>query len=275
MVYQRDISYGIVEGSNCRVVALAFQRITFSTIPVTELVPQANSPASSAPGIVPSDSPLALIVDMLARESGEDARSSRAYRWTFWLTVVLLAIGGTALVLSKYWHGNALLWVAGIALALAAIAAPINVFLGVREAWVDLKGLEVDLLRSLSRRLTQRRNLALEIGAAFSHREIIFARDYLRSAVSQTRSRIALIIGAIDKIGVLAIMGTVGVTLLKLPDQGVLSYTLYGGTVVVVLFYMVFAHMWATVSSYEHHVVLLEHAAQHAQERGGEFRPQD
>lgn len=65
---------------------------------------------------------------------------------------------------------------------------------------------------------------------------------------------------------VLAIMGSVIVTLRKLPDQGVLSYTLYGGTAVV-LFYMVFAHMWATVSSFDHYVVLLEHAAIYAEER--------
>lgn len=233
----------------------------------SELAPETNSSPSLAPGIVSSDSPLALIVDMLTRETRDDPRSSRAYRWTFRFATAALAIGGVALMLSKYWSGNGLLWVAGIALALAAVVAPINVFLGVRETWVDLKGLEVDLLRSLSKRLTRRRNLALEIGSAFGHGEIVFARDYLQSAVLQTRSRIALIVGAIDKIGVLAIVGSVGVTLLKLPDQGALSYALYSGTAVVVLFYMVFAHMWATVSSYEHHVVLLEHAARHAQQR--------
>lgn len=234
---------------------------------VPELASRANFSSSVAPGIVPSDSPLALIVDMLTHETGKDPRSSKAYRWTFWLAAIVLGVGLVALAFSKYWSGDAPLWVAGIALALAAVVAPINVFLGVRETWTDLKGLEVDLLRSLSKRLTQRRNLALEIGAAFSHQEIVFARDYLRSAALQTRSRIALIVGAIDKIGVLAIMGSVALTLLKLPDQGVLSYSLYGGTVVVVFFYMVFAHMWATVSSYEHHAVLLEHAAQHALER--------
>jgi hypothetical protein len=236
-------------------------------MPVPEFSNKANPESSGATGIVSSDSPLALIVDMLAHENGEESRSSSLYRCTFWLGTASLGIGLGALALSGVWHSEFPLWVAAVALVVGAIVAPINVFVGVRETWIDLKGLQIDLLRSVSKRLAKRRNLVLEIGMAFSYEEITFARDFLSSIAAQTRSRIGLIVGAIDKIGVLAIIGSVTVALIKLPDQGRLSYTLYAGTVVGVFFYMVFAHMWATVSSYEHHVVLLEHAAQHAQER--------
>ena len=238
-------------------------------MPVSQSGPRANSASAKSPCILSSDSPLALIVDMLIQQDGEEARSSLLYRWTFWVATAALSVGTGAGVVawSKVWQSEVPLWVAGISLVVAAIVAPVNVFVGVRETWADLKGLEVDLLRSLSKRLTQRRNLVLEIGMAFSYQEITFARDYLRCVATQTRSRIGLVVGAIDKVGVLAIIGSVIVTLIKLPDQGRLSYTLYAGTVVGVFFYMIFAHMWATVSSYEHHVVLLEHAAQHASER--------
>lgn len=236
-------------------------------MPDSELVAQTAFSPSSGSGIVSSDSPLALIVDMLTHENGEESRSSLLYRWTFWLGTASLGIGLVALALSGVWQSAFPVWVAAVALVVGAIVAPINVFVGVRETWIDLKGLQIDLLRSVSKRLTKRRNLVLEIGMAFSYEEITFARDFLRSIAAQTRSRIGLIVGAIDKIGVLAIIGSVTVVLIKLPDQGRLSYTLYAGTVVGVFFYMVFAHMWATVSSYEHHVVLLEHAAQHALER--------
>ncbi|MCO5396898.1 hypothetical protein [Ralstonia soli] len=223
--------------------------------------------SANAPKLLSTESPLAPLLSTLEDEGQKTSKPSRLHQWSQVIALSNLTVCALSLAVYVQWKITSLVWVVGGTLVLGVIAAAIFVLVGVKATLVEIRSFENAFLSSVSSRLAERRTLVFSIGTGFGYQDILFARDYLKSVAAQLRSRISLIVGAIDKVGVLPLAASAAITLLKLNEGGAVTAVWGAGTVVLAYFYMLSVHMLDAAYTVERYIVILDHAAAHAAER--------
>ncbi|HWV04821.1 hypothetical protein [Ralstonia sp.] len=238
---------------------------------MTSLLKAASNmyPSADTPNLLSTESPLAPLLSTLTGNGDTSAGPSRLHQWSQWIALSSLALCGLSLWVYVQWKIAALAWVVGATLVVGVVAAAVFVLVGVKATWAEMRDFEGSFITSVSSRLVERRTLVLRIGSGFSPQDILFARDYLKSVAAQLRSRISLIVGAIDKVGVLPLAASAAITLLKLNEAGAVTVVWGAGTVALAYFYMLSVHMLDAAYTVERYVVILDHAAIHATQRTG------
>lgn len=224
-------------------------------------------PSLDTAGLLSTESPLAPLLSVLADNSDAESAPSPLHRWSQWIALTSLVFCVFSLWIYVQWKIAFFGWIVGVTLVTGVSAAAVLVLVGVKATWTEMKNFEREFLSSVSSRLVERRAVVVRIGSGFSHQDILFARDYLKSVAVHLRSRISLIVGALDKVGVLPLAVSAAITLLKLKEAGTVTVVWVAGTAVLAFFYVLSVHMLDAAYTVERFVVLLDHAAMHAAER--------
>lgn len=224
-------------------------------------------PSIGKANLVSAESPLAPLLSVLADNCDAESTPSPLHQWSQWIALTSLVLCALSLWIYVQWKIVFFGWIVGVTLVTGVSAAAVFVLVGVKATWAEMKNFERGFLTSVSLRLVERRAVVVRIGSGFSHQDILFARDYLKSVAVHLRSRISLIVGALDKVGVLPLAVSAAITLLKLKEAGTVTVVWVAGTAVLAFFYVLSVHMLDAAYTVERFVVLLDHAAMHASER--------
>lgn len=214
--------------------------------------------------ILSTESPLAPLLSVLTDSSKAESIPSPIHQWSQWVALINLVLCALSLWIYVQWKIAFFGWIVGVTLVVGVSAAAVFVLVGVKATWAEMRDFERGFLTSVSSRLVERRAVVVRIGSGFSYQDILFARDYLKSVAIHLRSRISLIVGALDKVGVLPLAVSAAITLLKLKEAGTVTVVWVAGTVVLTFFYVLSVHMLDAAYTVERFVVLLDHAAMHA-----------
>lgn len=225
------------------------------------------SPYLDKSNLVSAESPLAPLLSVLENSNDAESAPSPLHRWSQWIALVSLMFCALSLWIYVQWKIPLFGWIVGVTIVIGVSAAAVLVLVGVKATWTEMRNFEREFLSSVSSRLVERRAVVVRIGAGFSHKDILFARDYLKSVATHLRSRISLIVGALDKVGVLPLAVSAAITLLKLREAGTVTVVWVAGTAVLAFFYVLSVHMLDAAYTVERFVVLLDHAAIHAAEQ--------
>lgn len=217
--------------------------------------------------ILSTESPLAPLLSVLTDSNNAESAPSPIHEWSQWIALINLVLCLLSLWIYVQWKIVFFGWIVGATLVVGVSAAAVFVLVGVKATWAEMRNFEREFLASVSSRLVERRAVVVRIGSGFSRQDILFARDYLKSVATHLRSRISLIVGALDKVGVLPLAVSAVVTLLKLREAGTVTVVWVAGTTVLALFYVLSVHMLDAAYTVERFVVLLDRAAMHAAER--------
>ena len=217
--------------------------------------------------LLSAESPLAPLLSVLTDNNGAEPPPSAIHQWSQWIALTNLALCVLSLWIYVQWKIVFFGWIVGATLVVGVSAAAVFVLVGVKATWAEMRNFERAFLASVSSRLVERRAVVARIGSGFSRQDILFARDYLKSVAAHLRSRISLIVGALDKVGVLPLAVSAAITLLKLKEAGTVTVVWVAGTAVLAFFYMLSVHMLDAAYTVERFVVLLDHAAMHAADR--------
>lgn len=166
--------------------------------------------------VLTADTPIALLIDALHQSDEDNGESTWAETWGLGLSLSLMAIGFCAyLVHDQLWKQPILSLFALGAMVVGEVGAVICSFSGARTTWVELKRFDHEMLAGAAKRMSDRYLLAKRISERFDEKEIAFAKDYLQSVCAHMRSRIGLMIGALDKVGIIPLAVSSLVALVK------------------------------------------------------------
>lgn len=182
--------------------------------------------------------------------------------WSDRVCIGALALGWLANATSTWlklpvlnWLALALLVVGG--LATIGVAAYKSRLL-VRE-W---KSMEMELLGDIGRNLSRWYEAIREIRRAYSPQQLRFAKSYFSAVAKDARSRIALFVGALEKVGLIPSAVTLIVTLVKFRSGEPLSiFIWYTGATVAGILYVFTLKFIDVAMTLERFVVILEHAS--------------
>lgn len=217
--------------------------------------------------VLSADTPIALLIDALQEVSASDEKSSWAETWGLGLSISVMTIGFcTYLVYDYLWKQPILVPVALGAMVVGEVGALICSFFGAKATWAELKQFDRELLTGAAERISNRYQLAHRISERFDAKQIAFAKDYLSSLCVHMRSRIGLLIGALDKIGIIPLTVSSLVALVKVYGNGSFAGAWYAGALVLLLFYVASMRMLGSAYTIERFIVVLNHAEDYALE---------
>lgn len=218
--------------------------------------------------VLGGNTPIALLIDALQEPDKDRETSSWAETWGLGLSLSLMAIGFCAYLVYDYlWKQPILVLFALGAMVVGEVGAVICSFSGARTTWAELKRFDHEILSGAAKRMSDRYLLAKRISERFDEKEIAFAKDYLQSVCAHMRSRIGLMIGALDKVGIIPLAVSSLVALVKVYGNGTFASAWYAGAFVLLLFYVGSLKMLGSAYTIERFVVVLSHAEGYALER--------
>lgn len=227
-----------------------------------------RSPTNNQASVLSADTPIGLLIDALKDSDKDEEKSSWAETWGLRLSLSLMAMGFCAYLVHDYlWNEPLLVQFALGAMVVGEVGAVVCSISGARTTWAELKRFDHEMLSGAAKRMSDRYLLAKRISERFDEKQIAFARDYLRSVCSHLRSRIGLMIGALDKVGIIPLAVSFLVALVKVYGNGTFAGAWYAGAFVLLLFYVASLKMLGTAYTIERFVLVLDHAEGYALER--------
>lgn len=169
----------------------------------------------------------ALVFTMIANRGGPP--------WTAYASLILLLIG-----------------------ALASVGYGISGAKGFVEEW---RILEADMLDGAGRRMHLWYEAITKLRATYTPDQMSFVQDYVSAVSAQLRSRLGYAIGALDKVGLIPLIGSVAVTLAKFFQDGQLPFIWSVAAVVAGIFYVIALRFIGVTYTLDRLAVILKHAA--------------
>lgn len=208
----------------------------------------------------------ALMVELRAVVlAGQDGKSSGSTpRYQNRLLCACLAAMLCAWVTAVAAERGAPVWVSYLSLgalvfgALAAVGSGVSSAKGFLQEW---KTVEVDMLEGVSKRMSVWYGTISTIRKTYTTDQIHFAQDYVTAVSSQLRSRLACFVGALDKVGVIPVVASASVALIKFHQDGVPSFIWLTATSIAVFFYVLALRFLDVAFTLERLAVILKHAA--------------
>lgn len=228
-------------------------------MPTSALPNQADLPSP--------DTPVTLLISALEDASTQDDRLPWFQTWGTGISISTMLAGWLALLAYDYWKKSILVWFALAALVLGVAGAVICGFFGVRTIWSDLRRFDREFLASMSTKVSERYRLAQRIGDGFDAKQIRFAKDYLQSVCVNIRGRLGLIIGALEKVGVVPLAASAVVAFVKTYTAGPFAAAWYFGVGFLAFIYLLSMKLLGFAHTVERFVVVLNHAVMYAIER--------
>lgn len=160
-------------------------------------------------------------------------------KWLFWLAVGTLIGGGVLGSVVYFWKqpiaaGIALL----ILLASSLLAAAYQVAIAVPE-FLKLRNIEREVSNPLVSDFNKDIDLISELARDYQNHHLAYARDGFSLMATQLRSRISLLVGAIDKVGVIPLGVTAYFSVMKALKDGQVEFSgLEWGLVAIIFLYL-------------------------------------
>ncbi|MCO4890901.1 hypothetical protein MKD50_16080 [Cupriavidus sp. WGtm5] len=173
----------------------------------------------------------------------------------------------------------ALGWAGNTATTLLKIPIPIYVTLGLLLVGVvatviasissakstvrEWKTMETDVLRDVGKNMARWYETIRSVRRAYTRKQIRFAEDYFSAVAADARLRMAMFVGALEKVGLIPLLGTVVVTIAKSTGSDPYSLFLWYTAAAVAGIFYVFALRFIEIAlALERFTVILRHAGE-------------
>jgi hypothetical protein len=166
-----------------------------------------------------------LVVSRNVRKSNFRLYDSPLQKWLFWLATQSWALGAILGLASLVWESQVLVWIA-VALLLSAMLFAISYQIAViHPDLLKLRDLEGEATNPLTDKFNDDLNLIEELARDYPQHHLEFAHASLTQRAEQLRIRIALIVGALDKVGIIPLAASAYLAILKLRKDGLLTFS--------------------------------------------------
>lgn len=121
----------------------------------------------------------------------------------------------------------------------------------------EWKTMETDVLRDVGRNMARWYETIRSVRRVYTPKPIRFAEDYFAAVAADARLRMAMFVGALEKVGLIPLLGTVAVTIAKFTGSDPFTLFLwYTAAAVAGIFYVMIA------LALERFTVILRHAGE-------------
>lgn len=127
--------------------------------------------------------------------------------------ISMLVIGWIANGGASLFKISLLNYVAIVLLSVGLVAFIVTALPGIRRAPGYFKGLEDETMGDVGRNLTRWYRTVRQIRQGYSAEQIRFAQEYLKAVAGDARVRLSMVVGALDKVGLIP-LGVTGMTAL-------------------------------------------------------------
>lgn len=201
---------------------------------------------------------------VLLRKTGNARRNvyaTPAQQWTFWLATVNLIIGVVAAFLSYFLRSEDAAVAAVVALYTSSFLAVIYQALSAIPEFRKMRNVEREMSATLLEEFKNDIELINQLANLCEKRHLSYARSNYVLMAKQLRERIAILVGAIEKVGVLPLAITGYFSFVKLRKEaligiGGIEWILVG----ILIFYLFAVRMTATAQWMERIAEIYEHA---------------
>ncbi|QEZ45239.1 hypothetical protein D2917_12790 [Cupriavidus oxalaticus] len=173
----------------------------------------------------------------------------------------------------------ALGWAANTATTLLKIPIPIYATLGLlllgvvatviasissaKSAVREWKTMEADVLSDVGKNMVRWYETIHRVRRAYTRKQIRFAEDYFAAVAADARLRMAMFVGALEKVGLIPLLATVVVTIAKFTDSDPFSLFLwYTAAALAGIFYVIALRFIEIALALERFTVILRHAGE-------------
>lgn len=180
------------------------------------------------------------------------------------LLVVSLVAMALAWVAALFAERGGLLWLAYVCLGSLLVGAAASIAYGIstsRSFLGEWKTLEADMLDGAGKRMQLWYETISKLRETYTPDQINFAQDYVCAVSTQLRSSLFYIIGALDKVGLIPLIGSVAVTLAKFFDNGQVPFLWMTAAAVAGIFYVIALRFVGITFTLDRLAVILKHAA--------------
>lgn len=180
------------------------------------------------------------------------------------LLVVSLVGMALAWVTALFAERGGPFWMAYVCLGSLVVGAAASIAYGVstsRGFLKEWKTLEADMLDGAGKRMHLWYETISKLRGTYTPDQINFAQDYVCAVSAQVRSSLAYFIGALDKVGMIPLIGSVAVTLAKFFDNGQVPFIWMTAAAVAGIFYVIALRFVGITFTLDRLAVILKHAA--------------
>jgi len=228
---------------------------------------KAGSEGKDISGLTQSTFPLnALVNDLLqTRLSGlseNEGKESSVPHWSRIVGVGALVLGWIGMSVATFAGISLLMYPTLILLVVGVIAAIVGAISNAKNTVREWKTMEVDIVRDVGKNMSRWYETIRKVQRAYTPQQIKFAQDYFTAVASDSRLRLAVFVGALEKVGLIPLVATVFVTFAQLKSGG--SYSLflwYTAAVIGGGFYLVALKFVEVALTLERFAAVLKHAA--------------
>ncbi|RAS05009.1 hypothetical protein [Cupriavidus alkaliphilus] len=194
--------------------------------------------------------------------ANEEADSTaRHQQLLLWVSLVGMA---AALVFNVIANRGGPAWTAYVSLILLLTGTVASVGYGIAGAKGFIKEwrtLEADMLDGAGKRMHLWYETIAKLRATYTPDQMSFAQDYISAVSAQLRSRLGYVIGALDKVGLIPLIGSVAVTLAKFFQEGQLPFIWSEAAIAAGIFYVIALRFIGVTYTLDRLAVILKHAA--------------
>jgi uncharacterized membrane protein len=145
-------------------------------------------------------------------------------KWLFWSALVTLIIGVVGGVVINFWKKTWVVEIGLITLLLSVVFATLYQIAIVLPDFLKLKNVEKEISRLFVSEFDDDIDLIFELSRNYQLFHISYARDSFSLMANQLRSRISLLVGAIDKVGAIPLAVTAYLSGMKAIKEGLVNF---------------------------------------------------
>ncbi|RCW65163.1 hypothetical protein DES41_11387 [Pseudorhodoferax soli] len=160
-----------------------------------------------------------MVIERTTRDARFEFNQTRAQKWVFWMTTVCVVSGCLFAVLAVLEWG-VLAHVATRLFYAASLLVVLYQITVLAHELVKMRNPEKEVSLPLADELDASLRLIRELAAVGVEQELVYARAMFERSACQLRERIALIVGALDKVGLIPLGVSAFLSFLKFSEGG-------------------------------------------------------
>lgn len=129
----------------------------------------------------------------------------------------------------------------------------------------EWRTLEADTVKAVGRNMARWYDAICKIRKAYSYEQISFANQYVSNVATQARGRLSLVIGALEKVGVIPLLASAAVTIVNFSNDGTIPIVWCTAAAAAGLIYFFALRMMDVSFMLERFALILEQAAKDSQ----------
>ncbi|KDP87818.1 hypothetical protein CF70_034460 [Cupriavidus sp. SK-3] len=141
--------------------------------------------------------------------------------------------------------------------AIAAAVSAVGVVMSTVREWGEM---ESNTLDAVGENMSRWYGTISRIRATYSREQILFAQGYVSDVAVQARARLALFVGALEKVGIIPLVASVALTLANFFKSGSMPLLWFTAAVVAGVFYVLALRLVDIAFTLERFALILRHA---------------